>query len=364
MKTIFILIGSLTAGGAERVSVSLAEHLASLGHNVTLVTMHGRERDFYQLSDAVPREALDLGTPHWGLGKVLANVRRINAFRRLVRRHRPDVVIGMMTSSAVMSILACWGTPAKTIVSERNFPGAKSINVFWSLLRRVSYRFADLHVVQTQGIAEWLKITSPKEVAIIPNAVSWPVPAFLPCVRPSNYVAPSLRLILAVGTKVHQKGFDMLLRAFELCAAEHNDWHLAILGIDGGALDGMLHAEIADRVHVPGRVGNVGEWYARADIFVLSSRYEGFPNVLLEAMASACASVAFDCPTGPGDLIVNGVNGLLVEAENEQALADAMQRTMTDAGLRQRMGAEATSVRSTYSESRIYGQWAQLIGEL
>src|SRR5690606_29404124 len=151
--------------GAERVAVSLAEHLASLGHNVTLVTMHGRERDFYKLSDAVTREALDLGTPHWGLGKVLANVRRLNVFRRLVRRRRPDVVIGMMTSSAVMSILACWGTPAKTIVSERNFPGAKSINVFWSLLRRASYRFADLHVVQTQGIAEWLKITSPKEVA-------------------------------------------------------------------------------------------------------------------------------------------------------------------------------------------------------
>ena len=369
---IFFYIHSLTGGGAERVTASLVRHLADQGHDVGVITMHSEECDFYPLDPRVRRVTLNLAGVNRGLGKLTANYRRWRALRRVFKAEKPDVVVAMMTTSIVLAILAAIGLPVRVYGSERNYPGRKATALPWALLRRLVYRFADGHVAQTREAESWLQHhTGARNVHVIPNPVVWLIPSFSPKVSPDNVVSPERKIILAVGTKSDQKGFDLLVRAFSGLTVVHPNWDLVIIGIDpasdaisgGGASVQRLAEEVgvAQRVYLPGRLGNVADWYQRADMFVLSSRYEGFPNVLLEAMASGCACVAFDCDTGPRDLIEDGVNGLLVQAECVEALTNAMARLMRNNDLRAALGSQAVTVRQTFSEHRVMALWQQIL---
>jgi glycosyltransferase involved in cell wall biosynthesis len=171
-------------------------------------------------------------------------------------------------------------------------------------------------------------------------------------------------VILAMGRLDPQKGFDMLLDAFGRIAGRHPTWDLAIAG-DGAQRDALLSQArllgVDHRTHLLGHVGNVQDWYERADLFVMSSRFEGFPNALLEAMACGCPAVSFDCDTGPRELIDNGVNGTLVPPEKGAAgLAVAIDRLIGDAELRHAFGLSAAQVRQRLALSRIARQWEQL----
>lgn len=368
---IFFYIHSLTGGGAERVTASLVRHLADKDHDVGVITMHSEERDFYPLDLRVRRITLNLAGATRGIGKLTVNYRRWLELRSVFKTEKPDVVVAMMTTSIVLAILAAIGLPVRVYGSERNYPGLKATTRPWALLRRLFYRFADGHVAQTREAESWLQHhTAARNVHVIPNPVFWPIPSFSPQVAPDNVVPPERKIILAVGTKPDQKGFDLLVRAFSGLASDHPNWALVIIGLDpasdaisgGGASVQWLAEEVgvAQSVYLPGRLGNVAEWYQRADLFVLSSRYEGFPNVLLEAMASGCACIAFDCNTGPRDLIQHGVNGLLVSAECVDALTNAMARLMSNDDLRVELGNNAVAVRQTFSERRVMALWQQV----
>lgn len=374
-KRVLIFINSLTAGGAERVTVALSGFLAAHDHSTTVVTMRGREQDFYKLDAGVERVCLDLGGASRGIGKVFATLKRVRALRSVISTKEADVVIGMMSNPAVLAIVACLGLPVRVIASERNYPGRKSADKAWALLRRVCYPLADAHVAQTRKGADWLRRhTASRRVRVVPNSVRWPVPACTPRIPPAAFLAPGARTVLAVGGKVSQKGFDLLIDAFASAAADRTDWHLVILGIPpaGNVNDvevdrlksQVTQAGLERRVHTPGPVGNMVDWYERADIFALSSRYEGFPNALLEAMAGGCASVAFDCDTGPADIIEHDANGLLVPAEDTDTLAAALAALMDDPQRRARLGGAAQAVRERFSEERVLGDWKKLIDDL
>ena len=178
--------------------------------------------------------------------------------------------------------------------------------------------------MQTQGIAQWLHQRGlARRTAVLPNAIVWPIPRLAPQFTPEAFVPSGQKMILAVGTKLHQKGFDRLVAAFAGLQADFPDWSLVILGIEDEPYRGVnqaarlrqLMGPDSSRLVLPGNVGNVGDWYKASDLFVLSSRFEGYPNVLLEAMASGLACLAVDCPTGPSDLIDPGVNGWLVSEQ-------------------------------------------------
>ena len=374
-KKILILIHSLTSGGSERVAVALSGYLANQDFSVSVVTVCGRQRDFYALDEKVGRGCLNLAEESRGAGKIIANIRRIKALRAVIRKENPDVIIGMMTACAVLSILAGFGLPVKVVASERNYPGQKDIASQWGLLRKVLYRFADLHVAQTRGIARWLEEKAgAKRISIIPNSVAWPIPPAQPVVDPRSFLAEDQKLILAVGSISKQKGFDLLIKTFSRICDRHPDWTLIILGEQGGKdrenhetekLQRLIETRgLAGRIYMPGRAGNVGDWYERADLFVLSSRYEGFPNVVLEAMAAGCACIAFDCDTGPGDIIEDGINGILVPPEDTRELARAMEQLMEDAPLRRTLSGRAAAVRERFSEDRILGRWKQVLDRL
>lgn len=352
--------------------MALSGHLVARGYAVSVLTMHRTDRDFYTLDEGVQRLCLGLAGQNRGIRKIYANLERVAALRRVIREQDPDVVIGMMTSAAVFAILACLGLRTRVVAAERNFPGRKAIEPVWQLLRTMSYHFAAAHVAQTRECADWLvRHARARNVHVIPNSVTWPVPGVSPRTAPDEVLESDAPIVLAVGDKPRQKGFDLLVDAFAGASAGKTEWRLVILGLDDstcrevGTLEAlrarMQTLGISERVTLPGRVGNVSDWYERADIYVLSSRYEGFPNSLLEAMAGGCPSVAFDCDAGPRDIIEDGVNGLLVPAESPEALSQALNRLMDDRRLRDRLGKAAVVVRERYSEERIFGRWRQVI---
>jgi glycosyltransferase involved in cell wall biosynthesis len=166
--------------------------------------------------------------------------------------------------------------------------------------------------------------------------------------------------VLAAGRFGPEKGFETLLESFALIGAERKGWELVIVG-DGplrNILERRIHElGIGDAVHLPGRVGNMADWYSSADLFVLSSRFEGFPNVLVEAMAHGLAVISTDCETGPRELIVNGENGLLVPVEGTAALASSMARLMADHQLRVALGRAAAGIGERFGIVDVATQW-------
>jgi glycosyltransferase involved in cell wall biosynthesis len=172
-------------------------------------------------------------------------------------------------------------------------------------------------------------------------------------------------VVLAVGTKADQKGFDRLVRWWIPLAQADVRLQLVIVGLDDRPYHGrdqqadllallVDQPELQARLHFPGRVGNLGDWYARAQLFVLSSRYEGFPNVLLEAMAAGCCCVAADCPQGPADLIQDGVNGrLLPDGASDSEWLLVLAGLLANGAERQRLAANAMEVRQLYAPSAL-----------
>lgn len=369
---IFLFIGSLTSGGAERITVLLGQHWTTCGHDVVLVTMNSKEQDFYSLDSSVRRISLE-GSGNGRIDKIRSIVIGLIRLRREIKEHKPDALVSMMTSSIVLGIVASMGLTVRVYGSERNYPAYQKINPVWAVLRRLLYRFADGHIAQTKKTAVWLKAnTGARNVKVIPNPVAWPIEKFNPKVCPEIVFRTERKILLAVGTKPIQKGFDLLLKAFFNLTSIYPEWDLVILGIDpkshasiGGGAPVQKLAEnlgITKRLFLPGKVGNTIDWYQRADLFVLSSRYEGIPNVLLEAMASGCPSIAFDCDTGPSEIIVNGVNGVLIPPENIEALSNGLALLMDNKSLRAKYGQKGMKVRETFSVAKIIGLWGDAIG--
>ena len=359
-------IDSLKLGGAERVLLRWAGWCREEGWQVLVITRQGPQRDAYPVPEGVERWVEPrLSPPLERLGW-FAFPWRLLALRQLLRRYRSDVVVGVTTLPAVKLLLASAGLPLRTVVSERNYPPAKPPSLPWRWLRRFTYPRADLHLVQTVPAGVWLRdhcaVTRQR---LLPNPVSWPLPDREPVVSPDDWLAADHPLILAAGTKAHQKGFDRLMPVFAELGRRSPNLHLALLGLAPGRYHGRdqqaeLRQALADsadlqrRLLLPGVSGSMARWYARATVFVLPSRYEGFPNVLLEAMAAGCACIASDCLTGPSDLIRHGENGLLLPPQaTTEAWVDAIETLLIDPDYRQRLGARAATVRERYAPERL-----------
>jgi glycosyltransferase involved in cell wall biosynthesis len=170
-------------------------------------------------------------------------------------------------------------------------------------------------------------------------------------------------LITAMGRLTYQKGFDLLLQAFKKIADAHPHWQLMILG--EGALRKDLERQrdelgLTKRVRFSGLVDNPFPILQGSSLFVMASRYEGFPCALLEAMACGLPVVYTDCPSGPSEIIREGIDGLLVPNGDVAALGNAMDRLMSDAGERQRLAARAPEVLERFGSDKIISQWESL----
>jgi glycosyltransferase involved in cell wall biosynthesis len=369
MRLLFF-IHSLSGGGAERVTANLANHWAAKGWDITIVTLTPPSLDFYELHPKVGRIALELtGETRNVLAGLWKNLHRVRALRQVLRQVQPDIALALMSTANVILALATRGlAQVCAIGSERIHPPQLPLGAHWGALRRSTYGQLAAVVALTQESAEWLRMhTRAQQVAIIPNMALWPLAVQAPRLIPETICVADRHILLAVGRLDKQKGFDWLIEAFAVLARKHYNWILVILGEgpERRALDTQVQAARLDgRIFLPGRAGNVREWYERADLYVMSSGFEGFPNTLAEAMAHGLPAVSFDCDTGPRDIIRPEVDGLLVPPGNVDALAAALDRLMGDAALRAQFAARAVEARARFSMERITGMWEELFAKV
>jgi len=362
---ITVVISSLSCGGAERVLSSMANFWVGRGNQVTFITLGSANRDFYKLDDRISRISLDLMKDSPNIFSAIKNnLVRLTSLRRVLKNDSSDVIISFQSAMNVMVLLAGIGMPAPIIVSERVDPRFFFKGVIWNTVRFLIYPLSDAVVVQSTDVKKWMsKIVAKKNIHIVPN----PVSSFNKVTDDKLEFDIKSPFIVAMGRLVHQKGFDMLLQSFAQCAPEYEEWSLVIIG-DGADRDKLealsKQLNIEKRVHFVGRVIEPGVILERASMFVLSSRYEGFPNALCEAMSCGLPVISFDCPSGPSSIVRNGTDGILVPAENVSALASAMDQLMKDENRRLMMGEFAKDIVHRFSMDEVMSIWEKLIYSL
>jgi glycosyltransferase involved in cell wall biosynthesis len=268
------------------------------------------------------------------------------------------VVLSFVDITNITVLLASVGLRLPVVIAERTYPPSHRIGLLWETMRRVTYPFCRRLVVQTSAVADWARSYLPaRRIATIPNAV----PRFA---LGHAGATERRRVILGVGRLVPEKGFDLLIRAFSLSGLGPVGWRLVILG--EGPERGMLEKlcfelGVADWVELPGEVRDPVAQLLSSGIFALSSRYEGFPNVLLEAMACGAVPIAFDCLSGPRDVITDGINGTLVPEGDIPALAAALSCLAHDPARRSALAGNAVRVAIDYSPDVILDRWTELL---
>jgi GalNAc-alpha-(1->4)-GalNAc-alpha-(1->3)-diNAcBac-PP-undecaprenol alpha-1,4-N-acetyl-D-galactosaminyltransferase len=354
------VIASLGMGGAERNMTRVAAWLQQGGFTVTLLTLAPNVPDVFSVPSSVTRvraEPAAFASCRWY--DFADQVRRSRALRAAILGTRPDVVLTFGDKTNISVLLAMRGSGVPVVVSERAFPDNPRIGTRWRLLRRVAYPSASSVVVVSEDSRAWAGRQIPRwTIDVVPNSVPGPDQVGYPASRRGQ------RTVLGIGRLVPQKGFDLLIAAFAGIVARFPDWELIIYG--EGPDRARLEQQVRDlglgaRVSLPGTTTNVAGVLRQAGLFVLSSRYEGFPNALAEAMACGVAVVATNCPGASAELIHHGVDGLLVPSGDVNALSQAMSQLMADEAERARFAVRATENLERFSEKRISQRWCGLI---
>jgi glycosyltransferase involved in cell wall biosynthesis len=353
-----LVISALVLGGAERVMTVLAHEWASAGRAVTLINFAGpAEVAFYPLDPAVQEVRLDLRrlSPNPVAG-IAANLRRIITLRRAIRRSRPDVVISFIDRTNVLTLAATIGSRVPVIVAEHTDPRHGSSGRGWSALRGLFYRRAAAVLVLTRGARDAFPPAIQRRIVVMPN----PAGRELEGRALSTLDQPT---IVAIGRLSREKGYDELLRAFARIAGERPGWRVVIWG-EGPERESLeaLRSELGltDRVALPGITRQPLDELSGSSILALPSRREGFPMVAVEALACGVPVVAYDCLSGPGELIRDGVDGRLIPAGDLPAFADALAELIDDPAKRRRLGANGPQIVGRFALERILASWEDL----
>lgn len=358
---IILIISSFDCGGAQRVMATMANYWVEAGEDVVVLTLDSGKNDFYKLDKKIKRISLNLvknTSTAWAAIKF--NTIRILQLRKSIIVESPDVAISFIHRMNVLTLISTIGTFVPVIVSERIDTRQHQIGRFWEMLRKFIYHRAKAVVVQTDNMKIWAEgFLSTKIVYKIPNPA---IPIKKHEITASSPFKITTPFIVAVGRLEPQKGFDLLLEAFACC--KNKEWTIVILG-EGTELQNLENLAsklgINKKVTFMGKVEDPHNIMCQASLFVLSSRFEGFPNALIEAMVCGLPVISFDCPSGPAEIIENGINGILVDAQNVNKLAKAMTILINDENKRQELGNKAREIIDKYSLQKIMTQWNKLI---
>lgn len=347
-------IDRLSGGGAERVMVTVANALAK-NHEVRLITFN--DGDQYSVSNNVRRIKLHEGSIK---NHKLRSI--VNLFRFYKKQEpKPDILISFMPPNGFIAIIVGLLLKIDVIVSEHinhTFNRKNKKDIF---IQKYLYRFAGFITVLTGYDVEYFSKMGAK-VTVMPNPVS--IPNHIKLFKERE------KSILLVGSldRYHQKGFDNFLPVVAPVLKKHPDWTLRILG---GGSTGLPYLKniaqelgIENHIKFEGFCPNVFEIMQNSQIFVLPSRHEGLPMGLMEALSNGMACVAYDCVSGPSELIEHRVNGLLVENQNAEAMEENLTSLLENESLRLDLAKKAPESMKKFSLSEIIGKWETLFKEL
>lgn len=372
MKIIYCTHSTCNPGGMERVLLNKVTYLSQLpGWEVAVVTTDQHQRSpFYPFPEKVCMTDLginyseDNGKGAWK--KITGYLRKRKEHKRkltaLLLKEKPDIVVSLYPSES--SFIPDIKDGSKKVLELhyckffRLQYGRKGLLGWIDKLRtrqdeQIVRRFDKFVVLTNEDRGYWGNLPN---IEVIPNAAMH---------VSDTYSDVMNKRVIAVGRLDYQKGFDRLIQAWQLVqhTGKFTDWKLDIFG--QGEWREMLQqmidkAELQNTVCLNRPTKQIGEEYVKSDMLVMSSYYEGFPMVMIEAMACGLPVVSFDYKCGPKDIIQTGINGLLVPNGDIQALADAMMKVMEDEAYRKMLSLNARKVVDTYSEQAVMSQWIRL----
>lgn len=357
MKLLFY-INLLGGGGAERVIANLSTYFADRGYDVILVTTYAMDNE-YVVSKRIKRYILE-EQPQVSHNRIISNVDRIRKLRKLMKREKPDVAIAFMEEPNFRLIISAIGLPIKTIVSVRNDPKKEYAGMSGRVIAKWILPFADGCVFQTNEAKAFFSRRLQNKSAIIYNAVK---EDFF-----TTHKSDGNREVISCGRLQKQKNHLMLIEAFKEAIQEYPDAHLSIYG--DGPLKTELQKYIDDNsinasVSLCGNSNDIPSELSRANVFVLSSDYEGMPNALMEAMAAGLACISTDCPCGgPRELISDGINGYLVPVNDTNRMADSLKQLLGNRELSDMLGNRAKERARDFHPEIIHKEWAQYIEKI
>ena len=370
MKLIF-LIPYLHPWGTERVAVLMANHYAAKGIETTLLSVAGPGGVFRFVID--PRVKLDSLNIRLECGwNLFRKIESYFAIRKYVRsildgsgatdaqkpnpaENSPIILLGMGNFPIILAAMLPKGNQLRTIGCMHT--PYKALRHIWKFLRWLFYRRLDMLVCLThRDLPRWIKHNP--NVRVIPNPVTF---------YPEQAAKLETKIILAIGRIDYLKGYDLMMDVFERFCRKNSDWKLKIIG------EGALKADIEklsrekgldDRLTIAPPTGHIEKEYLAASLFLMTSRSEGLPMVLLEAQACGLPIVAFDCETGPAEIVNHGIDGYMVTPYDFEKMSDHLLELASDHDKRKEFGAAGRENAKRFLPDVIFKEWDELFRNL
>ncbi|SIO49068.1 glycosyltransferase family 4 protein [Chitinophaga niabensis] len=359
MKIAFLTTDITKSAGTERVVVNLSNFFVEAGYHVQIHSLSSRESSsFYPLNERI--EIFHHGMEDYAteasrfkiIRKKIFNTARIPSILSSIKA---DVLIG--TGKHINIYMAFFMGKKTTRIGCEHFPHNAPMSSLTHKLRKVAYKKLEHLVVLTEDDRSYYS-SFIKNVHCIPNSLSF---------YPDLHASLDNKVVLSVGRHTAQKGFDMLIESWALVIKDHPDWQLKIIG-DGPLLSEhqALAAQkgLANTISFQEPTRQIIDEYTKAGLYTMSSRFEAFPMVLLEAMACGLPCISFDCDTGPRDIISNNEDGFIIPPGNITLLAEGIKKMISDVPLRKKMGDLARKNIKRYDINIVGEKWISLFNEI
>lgn len=347
-KRIVFLIGSMGKGGAERVISILANYYAEKGWQVDILLLlhncceYSLNENIRIIPICIENKSRIAQLPKW-----MYNI------RKYVKKEKPDKIVSFIARINIIAILSCVGLNKSLIISERNDPSADGRSVFVRLATQLLYPFARCIVFQTRWAQSCFSKKIQRKSLVIPNPI-----------HITTLASSSTEMkIVSVGRLIEQKNHSMLIHAFKKVHECFPGYRLVIYG--EGKLRSELELQIQELklekfVSLPGNVLDIHEKLANAEVFVLSSNYEGLSNALLEAMMMGLPSISTDC-AGSNEIIIDNYNGRLVGIGKQDQLADAICDTIKNKEKAQKYSVNGRKSVKSMNIENVISKWENVI---
>lgn len=354
---IVIFTMSLNRGGAERVITNLCNEYLSKKHQVTIVTCI-RALPQYSLDRRVRHICIDRLPEEKDQNKIMRFIRRRKSLRRLLNSLSIDIMLNILPEPSFLALSLKNKYSFPMIVSVRSDPVMEYGFLPYYLMMRLWYPRADGFIMQTKEAKNYFPQSIRRKAAVIPNPIN------MEAVRES-FAGERKKEIVAVGRLTEEKNYPLLIQVYQKISSKFPEYKLLIYG--EGELRQELEALIEklglkNKAFLAGRKEDIFERIYKSSLFVMTSDHEGMPNALMEAMALGLPVISTNCPCGgPGFLIQNQKNGLLVEPGNKQELEKAMEELLSDQAYAKKLGEQAGRIAKMLSPEKIYQKWEKYL---
>jgi GalNAc-alpha-(1->4)-GalNAc-alpha-(1->3)-diNAcBac-PP-undecaprenol alpha-1,4-N-acetyl-D-galactosaminyltransferase len=354
------MLPSLKAGGAERVVSTIANQLIE-EYEITIIVFY-ECTPFYPLDTRINIVFCKkvYRAESSSIQSIKTHIQLFKKSLQILKRENTRLVIGFMTTANIYAVIAAKRLKIKSIISERIHPEYEIISKLWLVLKKFFYPKSNKLIVQTKVIKSYFEnFVTNNQLEIIKN------PLAPELIIKRDLSKTKEQLILNVGRLDDQKNQDLLIKAF--ANIPNKNWKLILIGEGTNRIrytNLIKELHLQEQIILKGNITNVEDYYNTASLFVFTSRYEGYPNALTEAMYFGVSCISTDCPSGPAELISNAENGFLIPVGDQDLLEKKMKLLMSDEDLRTKFSANSLKSTVGFEADHIALQWKSIINNV